>query len=120
MSKLQGQSGHKWSTAEAKWTWKHYDPEDTFWATNFTGYNPAHDRVRYLHGSASTWDCAFQCGKQAQQWAYLHDAEVEYTDNRGRVYSLNPYDYAPMCIPCHRQFDKMENRSPLTEAEEVQ
>jgi len=67
-------------------------------------YKVAHYRVYAEHGSASNWDCAMQCGRQAGEWAYCHDAETEYQSEFG-PYSIDTYDYVPLCISCHRNFD---------------
>ena len=68
-------------------------------------YKVAHFRVYAEHGKASDWDCAMRCGGQAAHWAYCHDAESEYQSEYGS-YSIDPYDYVPLCVPCHRLFDK--------------
>lgn len=67
-------------------------------------YKVAHFRVYAEHGKASDWDCAMQCGNTAAEWAYCHDAAVEYQSEFG-PYSIDPYDYVPMCVSCHRNFD---------------
>lgn len=74
-------------------------------------YETAHGRVRTLHGSASTHSCA-TCGGPACDWAYLHvgDDPDRITDERGRIYSVNIDRYAPMCAPCHRDYDALLRR----------
>lgn len=69
-----------------------------------TGYVSAHYRVKFLHGSASTHGCA-DCGNSATDWSYNHTDPGEFTDERGRPYSLDPTYYAARCRSCHKVFD---------------
>lgn len=77
-------------------------------------YAGAHQRVRVRNGRPSEHLCA--CGKQAVDWAYLHNAGdeelVEYL-RKGLIvgwakYSPNPDHYAAMCRSCHVRFDKSQ------------
>jgi hypothetical protein len=79
------------------------------WQGEDIGYAGAHQRVYRLHGSASDWQCAMQCGQQAYEWAYCHDAANELVESRDGYdcsYSADPWDYVPLCASCHRSFDR--------------
>jgi hypothetical protein len=89
-------------------------PGHPMWKGNDIGYGAAHERVYRLHGKASDWPCSARCGRQAEEWAYCHDAENELYElvknphgNYIEVpYSPNPDDYVPLCKPCHVDFDR--------------
>jgi hypothetical protein len=72
-------------------------------------YQAAHDRVRAAKGSASGYLCA-DCGKQAEQWSYIHDSPDErwMPDAFGvlRRISGDPANYEPRCRSCHVRYDK--------------
>ena len=72
-------------------------------------YFTAHARVRRLRGSASTHVCR-HCGDGAQDWAYDHGDASATSDSEGRVFSDNADHYLPLCLPCHRAFDKESSR----------
>ena len=44
-------------------------------------------------------------------WAYQHTGNTLMCERRGRPYSLDIDDYAPMCRGCHQHLDNRE-RSP--------
>lgn len=67
-------------------------------------YKQAHIRVKRHKGPASEFKCV-DCGVQAQQWSYLHNAETELTDGE-RVWSANDADYAARCVRHHKAFDR--------------
>lgn len=75
-------------------------------------YNGAHARVRAKYGRPSEYLC--ECGAQARDWAYQHNAgDEELTEylSRGYVtgvvkYSPNPEHYKAMCRSCHTIMDK--------------
>lgn len=70
-------------------------------------YMGTHNRIRRERGSAENYSCA-ACGKQAMEWAYSNSSPAEVVDARGRRYSRNLDDYAPMCFRCHRLHDKAQ------------
>lgn len=81
---------------------------NTKWATKkpVVGYRAVHARLMYEIGKAKEFTC--ECGKQAQEWAYLGDenemvATASY--ELGKVYSQNLDAYTPMCCSCHRKMD---------------
>lgn len=85
------------------------------WLKDRPSYHGAHARVRLRRGSASDHRCA--CGAPADEWAYDHADPAAVTgevvrDGRTMVltYSLDPAHYQPMCIPCHRAFDREVSR----------
>jgi hypothetical protein len=80
------------------------------WQGEDISYTTAHHRVIAIHGSASLWPCAAQCGRQAAHWAYCHDSKNELVQTSGiRIgvpYSADPYDYVPLCQSDHLAFDR--------------
>ncbi|WP_159104206.1 hypothetical protein [Streptomyces sp. CdTB01] len=70
-----------------------------------TGYELAHLRVKSRYASARNYFCTF-CGLEADQWAIDHDAPGLQHDEKGRAYSLDPDAYVPLCVRCHRAYDK--------------
>jgi hypothetical protein len=54
--------------------------------------------VRKARGSASEFSCDGYCGKQAEDWATIHDRD-----------GLDPSDYVPLCKKCHWHYDHDEN-----------
>lgn len=73
-------------------------------------YHAAHDKVRDAKGWPSQYPCE-HCGKPAEEWSYKGNAPDELMGPSGpggkpRRYSLNVEYYQPLCIPCHRRFDK--------------
>lgn len=78
------------------------DPE------HMLSYRGAHRRVEAERGAAGDYPCQ-ECGKRASEWAYNHEDEAElhgYHGNHLMAFSLSPNFYVPMCVPCHRAFDK--------------
>lgn len=65
----------------------------------------AHNRTRRVRGKAAAQSCT-GCGGPAKEWALRHDAAALVTDEEGRSYSDDPYDYSAMCFRCHRLMDK--------------
>ena len=72
-------------------------------------YSGMHHKVRRVLGSSTLQSCV-SCGSDAGQWAYTHDAvnELEEIEQSGYTvrYSADVNDYQPMCVPCHKNFDK--------------
>jgi len=60
-------------------------------------------RVGYQRGPASRLSCVGCRGVAAQEWAHIHGTDPEDTQN-----------YAPLCIPCHKEYDGHPN-SKLTQ-----
>jgi hypothetical protein len=72
------------------------------------GYRQAHQRVDAARGRASSYPCA-ECGRPAQDWAYLHDDPdelVAVVNGRPLRYSLDSDRYSPLCRCCHRRLDR--------------
>jgi hypothetical protein len=68
-------------------------------------YQLAHKRVKSRYAAAKNWFCMF-CGLSADHWAVDHDApELQY-DEKGRAFSLDPDSYVPLCVRCHKAYDK--------------
>src|ERR1035441_4479483 len=57
-------------------------------------YRSRHWRVSQLRGKAEEHTCVC-CGSAAQQWAQVHDSD-----------GLDEMDYMPLCVSCHREYDK--------------
>lgn len=73
---------------------KHGDPLHQFYGLDDVSYRTAHERVWKARGKASEHRCV-DCGGQAAEWSY-----------RARTgYSVNPADYDPRCVSCHRRYD---------------
>jgi hypothetical protein len=74
-----------------------------------SAYNATHMRLYRARGNATSYACV-TCGVPARNWAYDHQdpGAVTVTDAQGfeLLISLDPSHYQPMCIPCHRKFDK--------------
>lgn len=74
------------------------------------GYRAAHMRVVAARGAAAWWPCAAECGRRAAEWAYQHDdpEELVATVNGGQIrhYSTDSSRYRPLCVPCHRRYDR--------------
>ena len=77
--------------------------------TGQSRYTTAHVRIRKAKGPASAHPCV-HCGVPAQQWAYDHsdpDAQSEVrSDGSCLIFSVDPDRYIPLCIRCHRAFDR--------------
>lgn len=68
-------------------------------------YSAAHNRVRRSRGSASDLMCIRCHVRWANDWCYNWAADIEITDELGRTYSADVWDYDPRCWRCHRAFD---------------
>jgi len=72
------------------------------------GYVGAHQRVYKLRGPAANHSCE-HCAEPAAEWAYDHTCPNERPDPKRRgPYSADPTHYFPLCIPCHKRFDKSQ------------
>ena len=71
-------------------------------------YITAHNRVRKIYGKAEDHPCAC-CGEPARHWAYDHKDAHEVARD-GRIYSMDPTHYWPLCIACHRFSDSRQSR----------
>ena len=67
------------------------------------GYSGMHLRLRRDFGPASELPCV-DCLDHAAQWSYSHEDPDERTSPDG-PYSLDPWHYAPRCVPCHKAMD---------------
>lgn len=74
------------------------------WAGGDISYMGMHQRLRRLRGSSLDYLCV-DCGKNAQQWSYDHAGQAEERDSEFGKYSVDPSDYSPRCIPCHKVYD---------------
>lgn len=68
-------------------------------------YMSTHNRTRRVRGRANAYQCV-ECGQKAAEWALNLDSRGLLTDELGRTYSLDIFDYRPMCHHCHRIYDK--------------
>lgn len=76
------------------------------WAGDDISYGGVHSRLEYQRGKARTHTCR-HCNGQAEQWAYDHDDPDEKIETeRGLRYSPDLDHYIPLCVPCHKQFDR--------------
>jgi hypothetical protein len=73
----------------------------------------AHNTVRRHRGSADDHPC-IGCGQKADQWAFQGSEHTLVDKISGCSYSLDPDDYAPMCLACHRALDKQTRSVRLT------
>lgn len=80
------------------------------WRGDRIGYAAAHDRVKAIHGSASTHSCR-HCTGPAAHWAYDHTDPSEKHDPDEGTYSTDPARYMPLCASCHRRFDNAHRRN---------
>ena len=69
-----------------------------------TTYSGAHRNTTIVRGHASEYACA--CGGLADEWALKHEAPGLTTNALGQSFSVDPFDYSPMCRRCHRLYDK--------------
>lgn len=84
----------------------------------------AHERCRYLWGSASQYPC-IECGNFAKYWAYdgtdpegrLGESRPSATDGSSSFvwYSLYPEFYIPLCQQCHIKRDGAARKKELSE-----
>lgn len=72
------------------------------------GYNSSHRAIYRERGPAQEHFCVV-CLGPAKHWALRKDAETvvdNHSYEKGKVYSLNPYDYDPMCVSHHFKYDR--------------
>lgn len=72
-------------------------------------YFQQHRRLTYIKGKASDLPCV-GCGSTGRnEWSMHHEAPeqlvAEVRPGRFVKYTLDPDDYSPRCIPCHRAYD---------------
>lgn len=73
-------------------------------------YLKAHENIRDTRGKAAEYPC-ISCGKRAKDWAYQYpESASPLSDPKGRLYTTDPADYAPMCFGCHVTFDRSKER----------
>lgn len=63
------------------------------WKGNDIKYGRKHKRIVEQKGKASNYKC-IDCNEQARDWS-----------NIDHKYSLNPDDYQPRCVRCHKKYD---------------
>lgn len=106
--------------SERKWPGRKMlrGPEHWNWSGEDASYGAAHRRVRRAKGSAAGYLCT-HCLQQASHWAYDHtdpNAHTELVNGSVLAYSLNPDHYMPLCVPCHRQYDRAHRTNRLVSA----
>ena len=73
-------------------------------------YLKAHENIRDTCGKAAEYPC-ISCGKRAKDWAYQYpESASPLFDRKGRPYTTDPADYAPMCFGCHITFDRSKEK----------
>lgn len=79
-------------------------------------YGDVHGLLLRERGSARNYVCV-GCGQPAKDWAYQHNGDPEYRDERGRApYAEDIYGcYSPMCAKCHKILD-LEREPEVAEA----
>lgn len=68
-------------------------------------YRGMHKMVESRNGKASEHLCV-GCLGQASEWAYDHEDDDQVYRPDGKAYSRSFDHYLPMCVPCHRRFDR--------------
>lgn len=63
-------------------------------ASSPRGYSANHHRVYRSRGKARNYPCLRGCGRQATQWAHLHNTDA-----------TDPNNYEPLCRSCHAKYD---------------
>lgn len=84
----------------------------TLFVNSCSTYEDIHYILVRNKGAAKTHVCA--CTAQAFEWAYQHTGNI-LVDERGREFSRNLEDYAPMCRSCHRLLDEKHHPGSLGE-----
>jgi hypothetical protein len=77
------------------------------------GYGTAHRWVRSDRGPASRQTCV-DCGQAAAEWSYAHERATERRFDPlmpTAPFSLDPADYDPRCIRCHKHYDRAARKS---------
>lgn len=79
------------------------------WRGSRITYTAAHARVVSLRGQAKNHACQM-CDQAAMEWAYDHADPNELIGDEGHgyyaPYSCDPTHYMPLCVTCHRRFDR--------------
>lgn len=63
------------------------------------GYSQAHDRLKHMR----LMPCS-ECGSTPSEIALIR-GRGDLIGERGMRYSLDPADYIPLCLACHRRYD---------------
>ena len=76
------------------------------------GYSQVHTRLKSEYGEAFHYACD-RCGRQAESWAYDHNAPDERYEIAGqharKPFSPNVQHYTPLCWTCHNTHDPRRN-----------
>lgn len=80
-------------------------------AQDLVGYFGAHARVRDRFGVAALYCCEL-CPDRAGEWALLPSVPPLLCPITGLRYSLNPEDYLPLCVSCHKRLDRRNPSRP--------
>jgi len=73
-------------------------------------YHTTHLHLKNERGRAAQYACD-HCGQSAAEWAYIAEGAAErLLTPTGMEYSMNLQDYAPLCVSCHRRYDKERAR----------
>lgn len=51
------------------------------------------------------------CGDQAAEWSYDHTDSNEHVSPEGYPFSSDPDRYVPLCVSCHRTFDRNHRKA---------
>lgn len=78
---------------------------------DLVGYFGAHTRVRDRFGLASLYCCEL-CPDRAGEWALLPSVTPLLCPITGLRYSLDPEDYVPLCVSCHKRLDRRNPPRP--------
>lgn len=100
-------SGH-W---QRNWMWgdvKAHIPLQPYKPEGIAGYNASHRKIYKERGAAREHQCIV-CNEQARHWALRADATIvtdTFSYETGKKYSIDPWDYDPMCISHHFRYDR--------------
>lgn len=74
------------------------------WLGDDVGYRGVHHWIQKHKGLASNYKCE-DCENQAQHWS-----------NCDHLYKRILSDYRPLCVRCHKKFDRLHNIPPVLES----
>jgi hypothetical protein len=76
-------------------------------------YKTVHRRVLNDRGPARGHQCFICNDRVAAQWAYDHSDPGEKLDTARQLkFSIDPEHYIPLCIRCHKAFDREMRSKP--------
>jgi hypothetical protein len=79
--------------------------------TNDADYQRLHKIVRRERGDAREYPCSNVCGRQAEDWSWIHGTDP-----------ANLKSYRPLCRYCHREYDRPQwlQQERLRERERIE